>query len=85
VRDTIVNCQSKIDNQKVSPNPHLRKSRFVSSGLSSVSDLFYLQGKAGKEVDFVFLGQEGLQSIEVKYQNHVTLRDSVTITDDNAI
>jgi predicted AAA+ superfamily ATPase len=57
----------------------LRKSRFVSSGLSSVSDLFYWQSKAGKEVDFVFLDQEGLQSIEVKYQNHVTLRDSITM------
>ena len=57
----------------------LRKSRFVSSGLSSVLDLFYWQSKAGKEVDFVFLDQGGLQSIEVKYQNHVTLRDSITM------
>jgi predicted AAA+ superfamily ATPase len=57
----------------------LRKSRFVSSGLSSVSDLFYWHSKAGKEVDFVFLDQEGRQSIEVKYQNHVTLRDSITM------
>jgi len=57
----------------------VRKSRFVSSGLSSISDLFYWQSKAGKEVDFVFLDQEGLQSIEVKYQNHVTLRDSITM------
>jgi len=57
----------------------LRKSRFVSSGLSSVSDLFYWQSKTGKEVDFVFLDQEGRQSIEVKYQNHVTLRDSITM------
>lgn len=57
----------------------LRKSRFVSSGLSSVSDLFYWQSKAGKEVDFVFLDQGGLQPVEVKYQNHVTLRDSITM------
>jgi len=57
----------------------LRKSRFVSSGLSSISDLFYWQSKAGKEVDFVFLDQKGPQSIEVKYQNHVTLRDSITM------
>ena len=57
----------------------LRKSRFVNSGLSSISDLFYWQSKVGKEVDFVFLDQEGPQSIEVKYQNHVTLRDSITM------
>jgi len=37
----------------------LRKSRFVSSGLSSISDLFYWQSKAGKEIDFVFLDQDG--------------------------
>ena len=29
----------------------LRKSRFINTGLSSVSDLFYWQSKAGKEVD----------------------------------
>jgi predicted AAA+ superfamily ATPase len=57
----------------------IRKSRFINNGLSSVSDLFYWHSKAGKEVDFVFLDQKGLQSIEVKYQNHVTLRDSVTM------
>jgi len=57
----------------------LRKSRFINTGLSSVSDLFYWHSKAGKEVDFVFLDQKGLQSIEVKYQNHVTLRDSITM------
>jgi hypothetical protein len=57
----------------------LRKSRFINAGLSSISDLFYWQSKAGKEVDFVFLDQKGPQSIEVKYQNHVTLRDSITM------
>ena len=57
----------------------LRKSRFINTGLSSISDLFYWQSKAGKEVDFVFLDQDRLISIEVKYQNHVTLRDSITM------
>ena len=57
----------------------LRKSRFVHAGLSSVSDLFYWQSKAGKEVDFVLLDQKGLQPVEVKYQNQVTLRDSITM------
>ena len=57
----------------------LRKSRFINNGLSSISDLFYWHSKAGKEVDFVFLDQKGLQSIEVKYQNHVTLRDGITM------
>ena len=57
----------------------LRKSRFIHNGLSSVSDLFYWQSKAGKEVDFIFFDPEGLQPIEVKYQNHVTLRDSITM------
>ena len=57
----------------------LRKSRFINTGLSSVSDLFYWHSKSGKEVDFVFIDQKGLQSIEVKYQNHVTLRDSITM------
>ena len=57
----------------------LRKSRFINTGLSSISDLFYWQSKAGKEVDFVFLDQERLLPIEVKYQNHVTLRDSITM------
>lgn len=57
----------------------LRKSRFINTGLSSISDLFYWQSKAGKEVDFVFLDQDRLLSIEVKYQNHVTLRDSITM------
>lgn len=58
----------------------LRKSRFVSAGLSSVSDLFYWQSKSGKEVDFVFLDhQQGLNPVEVKYQNHVTLRDAMTM------
>lgn len=57
----------------------LRKSRFINTGLSSVSDLFYWQSKAGKEIDFVFLDREGPQCIEVKYQNHVTLCDSVTM------
>jgi predicted AAA+ superfamily ATPase len=57
----------------------LRKSRFVHAGLSSVSDLFYWHSKAGKEIDFVFLGPKGPQPIEVKYQNRVTLRDSITM------
>jgi len=57
----------------------LRKSRFINAGLASVSDLFYWQSKAGKEVDFVFLDQKGLQPVEVKYQNQVTLRDSITM------
>jgi len=57
----------------------LRKSQFITTGLSSISGLFYWHSKAGKEVDFVFLDQKGLQSIEVKYQNHVTLRDSITM------
>ncbi len=57
----------------------LRKSRFINAGLSSVSDLFYWQSKAGKEVDFVFFDRKGLQSVEVKYRNHVTLRDSITM------
>jgi len=57
----------------------LRKSRFINNGLSSISDLFYWHSKAGKEVDFVFLDQKGLQSIEVKYKNHVTLRDGITM------
>ncbi|NVM20708.1 MAG: ATP-binding protein [Desulfobacterales bacterium] len=57
----------------------LRKSRFINSGLSSTSDLFYWQSKAGKEIDFVFLAPEGPQPVEVKYQNRVTLRDSVTM------
>jgi predicted AAA+ superfamily ATPase len=33
----------------------LRKSQFINTGLSSVSDLFYWHSKAGKEIDFVFL------------------------------
>lgn len=57
----------------------LRKSRFIPAGLSSVSDLFYWHSKSGKEVDFVFLDQKGMQPVEVKYQNHVTLRDSITM------
>jgi predicted AAA+ superfamily ATPase len=57
----------------------LRRSPLINAGLSSVSDLFYWQTKAGKEVDFVFLDQDGPQCIEVRYQNHVTLRDSVTM------
>lgn len=58
----------------------LRRSRFVHTGLSSVSDLFYWHSKAGKEIDFVFLDRKGLQPVEVKYQNRVTLRDSMTMT-----
>ena len=74
-----VNVEESLRVEAVVGSHLLRKSRLINSGLSSVSDLFYWQSKAGKEVDFVFLDQNVLQSIEVKYQNRVTLRDGITM------